>query len=207
MTRLLSHIEKALKEQSEKERKSLYMEIITVFSLYEARMDDVEIQKKYRDKLLSLADTIHDSNRIYSNIVLNYVDAMREMFVKEKPYQYIFKELYNTKFEKRVGWVNRNIKEKDQESVMDHMYSTYLLGMFLLPETKYELEEYKLTDFADYNAYDKQAILTTVLIHDMGENYIGDKYRKSEDEIKDENNRLEYYGLLCTLPKLTRCAR
>lgn len=200
MTRLLSHIEKALKEQSEKERKSLYMEIITVFSLYEVRMDDEEIQKKYRKKLLFLADTIHDSNRIYSNIVRNYVDAMRELFVKEKPYQYIFNELYNTKFEKRVGWVNRNIK--DPESVMDHMYSTYLLGMFLLPETKYELEEYKLTDFADYDAYDKQAILTTVLIHDMGENYIGDKYRKSEDEIKEENNRLEYYGLLCTLPKL-----
>ena len=200
MLRLMSHIEKALNEQNEKERKTLYMEVITVFSLYEVRMSDINIRKKYKDKLLSLADTILNSKGIYSNIVRNYTNAMKELFVEEKPYRYIFKELYNTKFEQRVGWIKRNISHP--ESVMDHMYSAYLIGMFLLPETKYELEEYKLTDSVNYEAYDKQAILTTVLIHDMGENFIGDKLKKSEDDIKNENNRLEYYGLLCTLPKL-----
>lgn len=199
MTKLIDHIEKAI-NGTKKYLASMHMEIITLFSLYESRMDNVEMQKKYKKKLLSLAEEIQKSNKIYSNIIKYYVSAMIELIAQERPYHYIFSELYKTKFEKRTGWVSRCLSHP--ESVMDHMYSTYILGVFLLPETKYELDQYMLNDASLYEDYDKHSILTTVLIHDMGENYIGDKLEKTEEDKRKENERFEYYGLLCTLPKL-----
>lgn len=80
--------------------------------------------------------------------------------------------------ERRIGWnINdtrgealayAEIKERlrdvpVKETVLEHIFQTYLIGLFFLPETD-----------ASIDGYDKQAILNTILIHDLGESVTGD---------------------------------
>lgn len=199
-SRLLRNIHERMNSSDPIRRRPLNLEIITIFSLFEHRMGIQDIYAQYRDDMLQLADEIIKTSERWSSFIIRYVSMMQELIKKERPYQHIFEELYQTKFEKRVGWINRNIG--DPESVMDHMYGCFILGKFLLPETKEQLQNYGLPDFHAYAEYNKQEILNTLLIHDMGENYIGDKYRKSENDIYLENERFEYYSLLATMPRI-----
>lgn len=199
-SRLFRNIHERMESSDATRRRPLYLEIITLFTLFEHRMGIHDIYAQYRDDMLQLAGEIIKSSETCSTFVIRYVSMMQELIKERRPYQHLFEELYQTKFEKRVGWINREIN--DPESVMDHMYGCFILGKFLLPETKEQLQNYGLPDFQSYTDYNKQEILNTLLIHDMGENYIGDQYRKSEDEIKQENERFEYYSLLATMPRI-----
>lgn len=80
--------------------------------------------------------------------------------------------------ERRIGWniddthsealAYAEIKDRlrdvpVKETVLEHIFQTYLIGLFFLPETD-----------ASIDGYDKQAILNTILIHDLGESVTGD---------------------------------
>ena len=76
----------------------------------------------------------------------------------------------------RTGWVQRGVT--DAESITEHIYGCWLLGMTLLPEDGEE------------ETYNKQHILQMLLIHDLPEAVTGDIPRpvKKQDP--------QYYGQL-----------
>ena len=95
--------------------------------------------------------------------------------VKYNPKRDLCNELLRAAEVKRAGWVNQGIEHP--ESITDHMYSCFFIGMVFLP--------------CEYSAegYDKQKILNMLLIHDIGETILGDipKYEKPEDFDAIEN--------------------
>lgn len=76
----------------------------------------------------------------------------------------------------RTGWVRRNIPEA--ESVAEHAYNMFLLGMLFLPETH--------PKEADYC---KQTVLELVLMHDLAEAVTGDINKP------DKQHDADYYRM------------
>ncbi|MDR2568789.1 MAG: HD domain-containing protein [Oscillospiraceae bacterium] len=86
---------------------------------------------------------------------------------------------HNLFSERRIGWniphnnklnlmqINK-IKETTPvvETVAEHILSTYLIGLLYLPD--------KIDDIYAETEYNKQEILNTILIHDLGEAEVGD---------------------------------
>ena len=77
----------------------------------------------------------------------------------------------------RTGWIHLLIPQSDRETVSEHIYNTWIMGMLYLP------------DEIDYrgNDYDKEKILKMILIHDLGEAVTGDIAKP----LKKENPRHE----------------
>lgn len=93
----------------------------------------------------------------------------------------VLERLYSLKTSKRSGWQSRGIK--NSESIADHIYGAYLVGMMYLPEGT--------PDFSDteYTEYNKEKILTMILLHDIGEAYTGDivsTMKTDEQERKEQ---------------------
>lgn len=73
---------------------------------------------------------------------------------------------------KRSGWVRMGIELSDCESIADHMFSMYNIGLIFLPN--------KIDD----PLYNKDEILSMCLLHDIGETITGDIIRP-EKTLKD----------------------
>jgi len=152
----------------------LSLDIITLFSLYQYRINKTT-QTDYASKLSGLIPELLENHMVRKNsIVCDYLTMMQYHFTKHKgnTYATIIQELYNVKNVKRSGWVNRYICEP--ESIADHMYSTYLLGLFFLPENIANCKDYKFEDYEKYKDYSKNDILDIILIHDLAETITGD---------------------------------
>ena len=112
----------------------------------------------------------------------------------------LINQLYKLKSEERKGWLiqehhdtktlsmEKYLEQKifpSVESVVDHIYYTYLIGLLYLPET--------IVDSTEYN---KQEVLNIILLHDLGESYTGDlspcmtDYEKSKIDEDKFNRRL-----------------
>ena len=72
-------------------------------------------------------------------------------------------------YTKRSGWIKRKLPVS--ESIFDHMYSCFLIGLVLLPNESKE-----------YVNYNKNKILNLLLIHDLGEADIGDIIHGNKNE-------------------------
>ena len=94
---------------------------------------------------------------------------------------------------KRTGWVEQKIP--DPESIVEHMYNTWLLGMFNLP------------DSSQQKGYSKKRVLEMILLHDLGETVTGDipKPQKKLDSTYDMNEDSVMRSLLLkgTYPQMT----
>lgn len=181
---------------------SLYLDIITLYSIFINRMNNQEFYKKYVSVLEDIADRVLKPGIVLSAQVRSYVLMMKELIVHEKPYKFFLKEMNQLKRTPRDGWVKRKVG--DPESIADHILGTVYLAQQILPDNIMEFKEYKgISNMKIYEKeYDKEKIIKMLLIHDMGEAYIGDHINKSEEEAKKENERFGYYAMLCTLPKL-----
>ena len=108
---------------------------------------------------------------------------------------------------KKRGWLlnqyksnitDDDIRESENvsslESVGEHIYATYLIGLQYLPE--------KLPhDTTDSETYDKQKILNAILIHDIGEVKTGDyppNYVKKNEKKEEEDKFNSKFFLLGT---------
>ncbi len=92
---------------------------------------------------------------------------------------------------KRQQWVRLGID--DPESVSEHSYSAWLMGVFFLPE------EY------DMDGYLKKEILDMLLVHDMAEAIIGDQKTsliEPKKELKEQNDILRKLFLKGTYPNI-----
>lgn len=77
-------------------------------------------------------------------------------------------------YTKRSGWIKRGFQVS--ESIFDHMYACYLIGLVLLPES-----------LSNNDVYNKQTILNLLLIHDLGEKDIGDIIHGQKTEADRQN--------------------
>lgn len=201
-TDILDYLIQAIRQKSQGKNRnnySLYVDIITVFSIFISRISDQELFQEYAAQLLDIAKLANRFD-IFSPLVIDYIRTMEELIKSRSPYRHYFDEVYNLKQFKRDGWLSRNIE--DCESIADHIYMTYRLGVVLLPDDYTEIRErfHELIDVEKYKEYDKREILDMILIHDIGEAYTGDHRNPSQDQQEQEHNRFSYYALLCTLP-------
>lgn len=182
--------------------KSIYFDIITLFSIYQYRIEDESFSKKYREQLKRIIKVTGESSKIQSKTVSNYIQTMKELFDIKNPISQILSELYNIKTRKRQGWIDRKVKFS--ESIADHMYGCYLIGTFLLPNNINQCIDYKIPDIEEYSNYSKDQILQMLLLHDLAEAKEGDivTQKKNELDEKKENMRFDYYQYLCSFPKI-----
>lgn len=107
----------------------------------------------------------------------------------------IINQLNQIKYQDRQGWrikdhhKFRSMTKDDYllqsenissvENVAEHVYITYLIGLFYLPNT-----------IENDNVYNKQTILNIILLHDIGESITGDcsPYLQEYDRIKSQEN-------------------
>ncbi len=87
----------------------------------------------------------------------------------------------------RSGWVLNLTNLSHKESIAEHMYNMYLLGLLYLPE--------KLDD----GSYNKNTILEMVLIHDLAETVTGDIPHPLKKELDELNEDLQAKALFCNL--------
>lgn len=202
LTFLMGVIKGKLKDKNCTNICSIYLDIITLCSIFISRIGDHNVCEKYQDEIKKVADEVLKSVKILSPTVRSYVSMMKELMEHGKPYKYFSEEMYKLKSTERAGWVKRKISHP--ESIADHILGTVYLAKQFLPDNVNEFKEYKgIGDINKYeHIYDKKRIINMLLIHDMGEAYIGDKINKSEEDAKKENERFGYYAMLGTLPKL-----
>jgi len=200
MNYLIGNINKGFSESKDFNR-SIYLDIITLFSIYQYRSENIEIVEKYQKILLEIAEKVLQSPKIQSKTIMNYVTAVKELLV-DNPYHSFIQELYQVKSVKREGWIRRGVELP--ESIADHMYGCYMLGMFFLPNNIYQCIDYNIPDIKEYAEYSKEKILQMLLLHDFAEAKIGDivTYEKDGVDIRNENLRFDYYEFLCSFPKI-----
>ena len=150
----------------------LESELFNMCSLIQARINcEVKINfalspyvKKCIDFLAQYKNMVKRTN---NKKILSYFDMIFDdfqSFLNDTNINNINCEIYNlfstSGDVKRAGWVELDIE--DPESIVEHMYNTWLLGMLNLPPDYYDEE------------YDKTKILNMIIIHDLGERVTGD---------------------------------
>lgn len=155
------------------------LNLFTVFSLLQARIECHTTKLKfditpYINRAIRQAEWYLRSGRCHSQKIMDYFSlVMRDLtvYLEEAPDQRnsVSAKTFSTYCKRvfRTGWVKRNVPEP--ETVAEHMYNTWLLGMFLLPNSDADPE------------YSKNRILELILIHDLAESVTGDIERPIKD--------------------------
>ena len=114
----------------------------------------------------------------------------------------LFEKLSKLDKVEKIGWkiydnhktiteeeINR-LSRPSCETTLEHTYNTYLMGLLYLPNNMQGIDINDEDAYIKYDNYDKQKILNTILIHDLGENEVGDYppfYENYEDVLKRED--------------------
>ena len=184
--------------------KALHSDIITLFSIFQYRMNNDVFIEKYEERLLKLAQRLVKSPKIKHKLIYEYLDTILLSMDAKNFYVEFFSEMYNVKSERRTGWVKRGVSLADQETIAEHMYGCWVLGSRLLPDDLHLCTDYSVDVHGRYKEYDKNKILNTLLIHDFAEAKYGDKIvgTKTNEDKKNEKTRHVYYQYTATFPFL-----
>lgn len=198
MSYLINNINKVF-SKSANSNKPINLDIITLFSIYQYRMRNESIREKYEDTLKDLSEKIIHSPKIQSKTIINYVTTVKNLLLNN-PYANIVEEMYKSKIVKREGWIRRMVD--GPESIADHMYGCYLLGMFFLPNNVHQCIDYNIPDIEEYSKYSKDTILEMILLHDLAEVRFGDIVtpEKGVKDVENESNFFNYSEFLCSFP-------
>lgn len=201
MEHLISNINKSLSSKKEP-NKAIYLDIITLLTLYQYRKEQDEVVLKYKNILSDLIAKLIRSSRIQSTTIKEYLTTMHELIEQQSSIRDVLSELYLVKTRKRKGWVKRNVDQP--EMIADHMYACFLIGMFFLPNNIQQCFEYEISDKQEYTDYCKETILQMLLLHDLAEAKYGDIAvgDKTEKDIAKEKARYTYYQYLCSIPRI-----
>ena len=139
------------------------MELYTLCSLIQHRQANKKADPQMIDSLLNVIEQIENQSLNLSKDLNTYILFVKEQFEKREQFSitHFIEEIYQLKLKPRKGWVNRNVM--CPESIASHMYGALLLAYLHLPDQIEEEPEYK-----------KEKILKMLLVHDIGETYVGD---------------------------------
>ena len=139
-----------------------YVELYTLCSLIQHRLEN-GLYISTIDTVINVIDKILNSNIALQKDLKEYLYLCNVHFRYKKDFcvSSFVKELYFLKQLKRKGWIERNINAP--ETVASHSWGTLLLAYIFLP-----------TILVDDKEYDKDLIIRMLIVHDMGEAYIGD---------------------------------
>lgn len=164
------------------------IELFTLCSLAQKRHAIHTLHNDDRAKILRLLKVItlrrtikHNKLQIFVRMLIKHFTIMN-FNVGE-----LFRAIYAIKEKKRMGWVKRN--KNDGESVADHSFGSYLIGLLFLPK--------RIEGNREYNKVD---ILNMLLIHDLAESITGDILPEDNtDESKQREREVqEEIGLIGT---------
>lgn len=184
--------------ESRRERPAILLELFTIASLIQAR---IEIDRsKVSFPIVPYIKRFCDlSNRVMQRLSItdDTVDAFFKMATKDfekyrdenmryySPKREMCNQYLSSKDVKRAGWVMQNIE--DPESIMEHMYACWFIGLVYLPDTDERERE-----------YNKQAILNMLIVHDLAETLLDDipKYEKKNYLNYDEKENETMLSML-----------
>lgn len=167
---------------------ALDIELYTLLSLAQHRHAEAKLPDHLRAELLQLMKQFLERSETKSVLLTVYL-RMMQTHLRQPSYDVgdAAETLYALKTQRRMGWVDRGMERC--ESVADHSFGAYLLGLLYLPERE-----------PRWRDYDKREILDMLLIHDLGEAIVGDLLprQKTDTARDDEKAALEYIGILST---------
>lgn len=108
--------------------KAIYLDIVTLLTLYQYRIDQDDIVSRYKNILSDLISKLINSQRIQSTTIKEYLTTMCELIEQKSSIRDVLSELYHVKTAKRKGWVKREVT--NPEVIAEHMYACYLIGIF-----------------------------------------------------------------------------
>lgn len=186
-------------------RRGVFVEhnLISLLTLLQARMQAKDISIKFDIKpyienavrYLKLYQT--RPQNIISNKLIYYFNGMKEDMERylEQGRLDIAPLIYNKfsvlKDMKRSQWITHDIE--DPETIAEHCYNAWLMGMFFLPM---EL---------DVEGYDKREVLDMLLVHDMAEAEVGDQVislSEPKKDLKVQNDVMKKLFLKGTYPEI-----
>lgn len=166
------------------------LELFTLCSLVQNRGYDFQRCGFLKDELQLILNKASERSIMPERLKVYIQMFKRDMDKNDFDEGYLIDELYALKDFKRRGWTKRGLV--NTESVADHLYGVYLLGMTYLPESKGN---------TDYN---KNYILQMVLVHDLAEAYIGDLTpdEKTIKKREEEQRAFQILGMASTYEKI-----
>ena len=184
--RLYDKISDALFQK--KEYPLFQVELYTLCSLIQHRQE-VGLGVDYIDTIIEIIENVNSSDFIIYDELKLYLNLCNTFFRQKSIFRtgVLIKELYSLKQVRRKGWIKRRLKKP--ETVASHIWGTLLLAYMYLP-----------TVLNGHKEYDKDLIIRMLIIHDLGEAYIGDLTPKEKSE-KDrglEELSFKYMSLMGT---------
>lgn len=141
------------------------VDVYTICSLSQHRLAVGKLDDEKRGKIMCLINDIFEKriNITLSSVLNTYLLLIKDALSGDKEFNvashicslYRLKEIY------RGGWIKRGLIYP--ETVASHVFGALLLAFFYLPE---EME--------DVQSYNKSEVLRMLLIHDLGEAFVGD---------------------------------
>lgn len=184
--RLFSKIKEAVCE--EKFYPLFPVELYTLCSLIQHRQECGKYFDKI-DEVVNLLEVVKKSNIILPKDLEEYVNLCSLYFHQKEKFRVgsFIKEIYSLKQMGRKGWIKRGIDTP--ETVASHIWGTLVLAYFYLP-----------TILANHKDYNKDLIVKMLIVHDMGEVYIGDltPEEKTKKDCKIEAICFNYINLMST---------
>lgn len=164
--------------------------VTTLFDIYPYVEQCVSFLNSYSERIRHVSDT--QVNAYFGMIRIDFT-----RFLEQRRPLAVQSEVLNrygaVRQVKRTGWVDLGIP--DPESIAEHMYAAWLMGMLNLPES-YPVD-----------GYDKNAILSMLMIHDLGETVTGDIPRPKKighpEYDQDEDLVMRQFLLRGTYPGVT----
>ena len=174
------------------------LELFTIISLLQVRIEtnrqDISFNLyNYVDKSLNLINSSLKKYSIDDNVISAYLkmtaydfgEYLNNRMDRYSPQCAVCNEFLRASNVKRTGWVMQNIN--DPESIVEHMYSCWFIGLLCLPNDEPSVE-----------GYNKQKILNMLLVHDIAETRLSDipKYEKINYPDYDAKENEVMLGLL-----------
>ena len=174
------------------------IELFTIASLLQVRIEANRKEmpynlSKYVKKCVELVESAFKKYPMDDNVVSAYFKMVVNDFneyLKQSadiysPQCAVCGEFLRAMDVKRTGWVMQKVD--DPESIVEHMYSCWFIGLIFLPDVN------PLID-----GYNKQRILNMLLVHDLAETRLEDipKYEKLNYPDYDQKENEVMLGLL-----------
>lgn len=171
------------------------IELHTLCSICISRHIKGVLAQHKRERLLELIKAFRQEDQIIlPREIAPYLDMAQSLLSRAKvSLASVFADLRALRSQDRAGWNDLQEIDSSPESVSDHIWGAVLIASALLPE--------KMTEDDEKQGYSKARIIQMLMIHDLGETYLGDKpfFLKSEEDVAAEDRCMARITAISTL--------